>query len=203
MGQAGIAPVRSPKHCQGIIILSERPQGWSHTCHNSQHPWPSRSLGLLHGNSSGMRTHDPAGGSWDCFVWIGMIMSTQTPAQADCLDKFWALERANQSRSHWRQWKNSSSLQRALDPAHTAVMSDGESGINNYSTEKTSLPPKLGYSGDNQSGICPAWKSQRWKWGAKITLKHHISGKSRTKSNSLMSAPWISVHYFQSTSSLA
>lgn len=166
-GQAGAALVNSPERCQGIIILSERPQGWSHTCHNSQHPWASRSLRLLRGNSSGMRTQDPSGGSWDGFVWIGMIMSTQAPAQAGCLDNFWALERANRSRSHWRQWKNSSSLQRALDPAHTAGVSDRESGMKNYSTEKTSLPPKLGHSGNNQHWICPAWKSPRWKQGAK------------------------------------
>lgn len=192
---------------QGIIILSERPQGWSHTCHNSQHPRASRSLRLLHGNSSGMRTQDPSGGSWDRFVWIGMIMSTQAPAQADCLDNFWALERANQSRSHWRQWKNSSSLQRALDAAHTAAVSDRESGVGNYSQKRQVCPQNWDILAIISAGFVLPGNLQGGNRERKITLQHLISVKSRTKSNSLMSASLdfclvFSIHILTGTSSI-
>lgn len=75
-----------------------------------------------------------------------MIMYTHTPAQTYCFDSFWALERATQSKSHWSQWKNSSSLQRALDPAHTTAVKDGELATNNNDIpqryRKCIFPPK-------------------------------------------------------------
>lgn len=146
LGRVGIALVKGIICCQGIIIFIRATTGLE--SHLSQQP---ASPGFQEPEAAPWKrlwnenTRSP---SWDCFVWIGMAMSAQAPAWEDCLDNFWALQRANRSRSHWRQWKNSSSLQRALDPAHTAAMSDRESGINSSSTEKTDLPPKVEDSGN-------------------------------------------------------
>lgn len=110
-------------------------------------------------------------------------MYTHTPAQTYCFDSFWALERATQSKTHWSQWKKSSSLQWALDPAHTTAMNDRESVINNYGIphryRKDKFAPKAGIffclCNNEQQCIYPAWKFPRWGRGAKITLQHLIS----------------------------
>lgn len=119
-------------------------------------------------------------------------MYTHTPAQTYCFDSFWALERATQSKSHWSQWKNSSSLQRALDPAHTTAVKDGELATNNNDIpqryRKCIFPPKWDFliffliiiifyfcsCNNKQERIYPVWKFPRWG-EEKITLQQLIS----------------------------
>lgn len=107
-------------------------------------------------------------------------MSTHAPAQTSCFDSFWALERATQSKSHRSQRKNSSSLQWALDPAHTTATNDREPVINNYDIphrySRDKFAPKAGILflacvPINSGRFIPPGNFQ----GAKINLQHLIS----------------------------
>lgn len=138
-------------------------------------------------------------------------MYTHTPAQTYCFDSFWALERASQSKTHWSQWKNSSSLQWALDPAHTTATNDRESVINNYD-----IPHRY------RKDICPkSWDFFFFFACATINKGRFILPGNFQRGGSkshpaaayfqrkpvhtviLMSDPKISAEFFQSTSSLA
>lgn len=107
-------------------------------------------------------------------------MSTHAPAQTSCFDSFWALEGATQSKSHRSQWNNSSSLQWALDPAHTTAVDDREPAINNYGIphryRRDKFAPKAGILflacvTINSGRFIPPGNFQ----GAKIALQHLVS----------------------------
>lgn len=138
-------------------------------------------------------------------------MSTHAPAQTSCFDSFWALERATQSKSHRSQWKNSSSLQWALDPAHTTAANDREPAINNYDIPHRYRRDKFAPKARILFLVCVPINSGRFIppgnfQGAKnqpTTSYFQTAEETRMYSYSLMSDPKVSVESFQSTSSLA
>lgn len=134
MGWLRIIP---PKGCQGIMVLSG-----SHTCHNSRSPWVSRSLG----NSSGTRTHHPSLPGLLCLDWDGDV-----PHRHPLATSVWIIFGQSNPGAAGDAWKNSSCLERALDPAHATEGSQGGIVIP-QKRDFFFFPKKLGYSGNNQRG---------------------------------------------------